>query len=271
VKTLVIGHRGARSLYPENTLAGFNHCIENKTNSIELDVVASKDNEIIINHDPFLNPKIHFFMNNQRIKKKQTIYKSLTYKDLKKFKIGVKPHTSFKKQIPCQSEYILSLTDFCRWMENHKLTYAKKIKLNIEIKYNYKTPELFPEISIYNKIIDKILKKFDLCKRVTIQSFNYKVLNNFKKINSKVKTGFLTEKIRPSLFEQAKNVQCDIFMPYYSLLTASNIKKIRILGKKIIPWTVNNPRSWKKLIALNVDGIITDNPQKLIEFLNPKS
>jgi len=58
---LIIGHRGARGLYPENTLEGFIRTIKSGIRSIELDLVVSKDKKLVVSHEPFMAAHLCLF------------------------------------------------------------------------------------------------------------------------------------------------------------------------------------------------------------------
>jgi len=104
--------------------------------------------------------------------------------------------------------------------------------------------------------------------RVIIQSFDHRTLNWVKKFSKKVKTSQLTFYSFPNLTAVAKGSNADYSSPHHDWLTKEAVKDLQQHKIKVVPWTVNTKKDWKRLKAYGVDAIITDYPSKLIRFLN---
>jgi glycerophosphoryl diester phosphodiesterase len=59
----------------------------------------------------------------------------------------------------------------------------------------------------------------------------------------------------------------DIYCPDFHFLDEPSIRLLHTAGKRVIPWTVNRPEEWERLIAWGVDGITTDFPEQLLAWL----
>ncbi|HSZ26331.1 MAG TPA: glycerophosphodiester phosphodiesterase family protein, partial [Cytophagaceae bacterium] len=95
------GHRGCRGIYPENTLEGFRRAIDLGINSLELDVVVSKDRQLVVSHEPYMNPEICLKPDGSEItpsEEKQYNLYTMTYEEIKKFDCGLKIHPRFPNQ-----------------------------------------------------------------------------------------------------------------------------------------------------------------------------
>ena len=96
------GHRGARGLWPENSIYGFLKAIELGVDVLELDVVVAGNKEILVSHDPFFNPLICLDPNGNEIGAEDdyNIYR-MTYSEIKKFDCGSKFHPGYPTQENC--------------------------------------------------------------------------------------------------------------------------------------------------------------------------
>src|SRR4028118_203743 len=52
------GHRGCRGLMPENTIPAFLKALDLGVTTLELDVVISKDQQVVVSHEPFFSSEI---------------------------------------------------------------------------------------------------------------------------------------------------------------------------------------------------------------------
>lgn len=86
------GHRGARGLMPENTLAGFAHALAIGVTTLELDCAITKDNVVVVSHDPLLNPDITRGPDGEWLAQPGPPIRHLTYDELQRYDVGrIKP------------------------------------------------------------------------------------------------------------------------------------------------------------------------------------
>ena len=131
-------------------------------------------------------------------------------------------------------------------------------------------PKIAPSLKDYSKQLLALIKKYKFEDRTIIQSFDYRALVEIKNISKKVKTALLTENnlLPYSLF--LKKIKVDILSPNMNWIVKSEVDKLHAQGIKVVPWTANTKRDWKYLIEAGVDGIITDDPASLIQYLKEK-
>lgn len=263
----IIGHRGARSIYPENTFRGYEYAIEIGCDAIEFDVVVTKDHHVICAHDPYINPKIHRWMDGSPIEKKVNIYKNLTLADIKKIDCGSNLLKKHPKQIAQPESEIPTLDEFFQLIADCPLENAKKIQFNLEMKSFPKKKHFGPEPALFAKLVVEMITKHNIQDRITIQSFDHRTLHEVKKINSDIKLAGLTDIYTLNLASLATQQGFEILCPHYRLLSRKNIEKVQEMGVKVIPWTVNRPRIWDHLMNIGVDGIITDDPKALMDHI----
>ncbi|MHA2280327.1 MAG: glycerophosphodiester phosphodiesterase [Promethearchaeota archaeon] len=239
VKILTIAHRGASSLAPENTLKAFRKAIELKADYIEFDVRQSKDREIVIMHDG----------NTLRITGHFGVINKMTLSDLRELDCG-------------EGEKIPTLKEIIEVAKG-------KIGLNCEIKARGFT----------EKII-KILKESDMIESTIISSFKHDVLLKIQKLDSRIKlasleptrTGWINSWIsRKKLLRVAIKNNFYAINPFYKLVNFHLVEKAHKNNIKVFPWTVNSESTIKKLIKMDVDGIITNNVSRVQDILKKNS
>ena len=113
-----------------------------------------------------------------------------------------------------------------------------------------------------------VVEKYDVAKRVTIQSFDHRTLRAAKQLAPNLQLSALFEKAPDDWVSATKEAQADIVSPYYKTIDQASVNAMQSAGLRVIPWTANTEESWQQLIDLGVDGIISDDPEPLIKFLS---
>jgi glycerophosphoryl diester phosphodiesterase len=113
------------------------------------------------------------------------------------------------------------------------------------------------------------VREHGMLSRSILQSFDYRTLIAAKAIEPKVVIAALSQDPEEDLAATAKRLGAEIISPKWDMpnVNAETIKRLHAIRVKIVPWTPNTPEAWTKLIALGVDGLISDDPAKLIAFL----
>jgi glycerophosphoryl diester phosphodiesterase len=153
----------------------------------------------------------------------------------------------------------------------NKNNYLNSTKLNVEIK----TEEFVDnndEIIEFTNILLNLIKKYNLENRIVISSFDIRPLKYIKQIDEKYTTAFLLEntKIDDSTISLIKELKVNIFSPEYILLNKNIVDIAHKNNIKIITWTINNKKSVDEMIEIGVDGIITDYPVEMQNYINNK-
>ncbi|MHA1803321.1 MAG: glycerophosphodiester phosphodiesterase [Promethearchaeota archaeon] len=234
-KTLIIAHRGASKICPENTLKAFRKAIELKADYIEFDVQKSKDDELVVIHDE----------DTLRTTGVKGLINNMTLKEIKKLDAGE------GEQIPTLEE-VIDLT-------------AGKIGLNCEIKVagiGERVVEVFKKEGILDSVMissflhDELIKIKKMERSVTIASLE----------PSDGNMRFTTETKKQMVQFVEKN-QFQALNLVYSLVDKQLVQWAHEKNIKIIPWTVDTKIGMKRLLKLGVDGIITNDVELLKEVL----
>lgn len=224
---LKIAHRGARGYEPENTLKSFQKALDLNADGIELDVHLSADGHIIVMHDETID----------RMANGKGSVNALSLSELKSFLIDG------QYEIPTLNE-VFDLVD-------------KKCLINIELK-DPKTPA-----KVVALIEEYIADKNWNYEHFIISSFDWNSLQEVHKLNSNIAIGVLTEEDLEKALAFAELIKANAINPDYQLLTLENTKKIQEQGFLVLPWTVNSEEDIQKTKSYNVDGIISDFPDRL--------
>lgn len=261
------GHRGCRGLMPENTVEAFEKAIQLGVNTIELDVAVSKDNFVVVSHEPFMSRTTCLDVNGFEIPeeddKKYNLYQ-MTFDSIKQFDCGTKFHPRFPKQQklktykPCLDEVIKT---------SKKIN--PNIKFNIELKSNPEYDGIFtPNPKDFVALVLKVVNDNKVFKSTNIQSFDLRILEETKKQSPKMKVALLIG-ANEDIWKKLTSMSYfpEIVSPDYKLLDEKVVRNLQAENFKVIPWTVNNVKDMQQMINFKVDGIITDYPDRLINLL----
>jgi glycerophosphoryl diester phosphodiesterase len=261
------GHRGCRGLMPENTIPAMVNAIGLGVTTLEMDVVITKDKQVILSHEPFFNHDITTKADGSFIDVKEeknfNIYK-MNYAETQQFDVGLKPHPRFPQQQK-MAVHKPRLSDVFDSVKNYMMMARRPFPYyNIETKTNPATDNIFhPAPAEFVELLMAVIKEKQLEDFVTIQSFDFRTLQYLHEYYPAIKTAMLIEDYdKRSLEDQIKALGFTptIYSPAYVLATEATIKKCHDKNIKIIPWTVNDKKEIERLKALGVDGIISDYP-----------
>ena len=260
-KIEIQGHRGARGNYPENTLVAFKFALDNNIDNLELDLQLTKDNILVIHHDNDTNSNICINGNGN------IPIKSLTYEEIKKYDCGSKENNNFPNQIRVPNEKIPTFKELLDMIRTNY--YTRNIKLNVEIKTT-KELDTYEEVKNFADILINIICEYGLIKSTIIQSFDERALKYVRQIEPNIKTSFLIEEINidDKIILLAKSLDVQIISPDYLLLNKENVQMMHINGFEVLPWTVNDIHTLKKMIEYKVDGIISDYPTVMKDYID---
>lgn len=272
-KFMLIGHQGARGIMPENTIPGMIKALDLDVNVLDLDVVISKDGQVVLSHEPYFNNEISTRPDGKPItfkdEKKYNMYK-MDYEEIRKFDVGNKIHSRFPGQMKMEA-YKPLLGELIDSVEAYvKLNKLTKPFYNIETALIRNGDGIFqPDASVFIEKIMEIVMVKKLVKRVIIQSLDMRTLQYLHQKYPAVKTALVIDEKQD--FEDSVKLlgfTPTYYSPYYVLVGKGLVDRCHEAGVKILPWTVNSVKEMKYLINLGVDGIVTDYPNLYKQALN---
>ncbi|MEJ7767051.1 MAG: glycerophosphodiester phosphodiesterase family protein [Chitinophagaceae bacterium] len=257
-------HRGGRGLMPENTIPAIKNAIDLRVTTLEMDVVISKDNQVVVSHDPFFNDVLTTTPDGKFLTKKtslQYLLYTLPYDTIRKYDVGTRPHPDFPKQQKMQV-YKPLLSELIDAAEAYAKEKGHEIMYNIEIKSKEGFDGLrHPDPGTFSELLVSVLKQKQVVSRTTVQSFDIRPLRYLHAKHPSIVLSYLVEKAGTLQSQLDKlGFVPETYSPQLSFVTQELVKQCHEQGMKIIPWTVNTTEEMNSLIKMGVDGIISDYP-----------
>ncbi len=261
------GHRGARGLMPENTIPAFIRAIDEGVTTLELDVVITKDKQVLVSHEPYMSSSICMKPDGSDISAEESrslnIYE-MTFEQVSSYDCGSKGNARFpiQKKISVSKPLLSSLiTEVEAYLKKNSLP---SLSYNIEIKSSPKGDDVYhPGVEEFSQIVFDLLAKRLPENRYTIQSFDFRVLKYWHRTYPSVQL--------VALVENGKGVEANlrdlgftpaVYSPYHILLNKKMVDFCHTKQMKVVPWTVNERSAMERLVEMGVDGIITDFPDR---------
>ncbi len=261
------GHRGCRGLMPENTIPAMIKALDLGVVTLEMDAVITKDNQVILSHEPFFNHEISTGPDGNPIteasEKQHNIFQ-LDYAQVQRYDVGLAKHPRFPRQ-----EKIAAVKPLLAAVIDAAETHAKKTNralpyYNIETKTQASTDNVFhPAPAQFVELLMQVIQQKQIEQRVIIQSFDIRTLQYLHQHYPQIATAYLVE--RPALSSMDAQInklgfKPTIFSPEHVLVTDAMITYCKSNQIRLIPWTVNNLPTMQRLKDKGVDGIISDYP-----------
>ena len=277
----VQGHRGARGLKPENTVPSFLAALDLGVTTLEMDVVITKDKQVIVSHEPWMSFEICLDINGNPFKekdeKKFNIFQ-MTYEQVKLFDCGSKVHPRFLEQEKAKANKPL-LSEVIIAAENHLKNFTRyEVDYNIEIKSEKELDGKYqPKPEEFSDLVYALIDQYLPLDRVVIQSFDFRVLKYWHAKYPEVRLAALVEN-KKSVDENLQELGFipSIYSPDFKLLSVEVVKELHTKiadsnGRKhhklrVIPWTVNEVSDMLVLKGMGVDGFITDYPDRANKY-----
>ena len=278
------GHRGARGLAPENTLAAFQVALDLGVDTLECDLAITKDGVVVIHHDLRLNPDTTRGPDGRWLSGPGPLISELTHAELQAYDVGrLRPGSDYAAQFPLQKAVdgariptLEALFDLVKKSGNTRVGFDCETKLSPLQPGATLPPEAFTR-----RVIDEV-RRAGLQQRVMVQSFDWRTLQVLQKEAPEIRAMYLTT---PRTLQPAPDGQPSpwlagfgperhggsvpkavfaaggrIWAPNHASLTPALRAEARALGIRVIPWTVNEIDAINRLLDMGVDGIISDRP-----------
>jgi glycerophosphoryl diester phosphodiesterase len=284
------GHRGARGLAPENTLEGFAAALSIGVTTLELDLAMTRDDVLVVSHDRKLNPDLTRSADGQFLQREGPAIRALTLAEVQRYDVGrLKPGSanaaSFPGQKAADGARIPALAEL---FDLVKSSGAAHVRFNIETKITPTSGAETPDPDIFAAAVARAIRAAGVMDRTTVQSFDWRTLVAMKRVAPEIERVCLTaealnfdtiqrgapgpspwlggldvDDFAGSVPRLAQGAGCAVWSPLFRNARPDDVAAAKALGLKVIPWTVNERADMERLIALGVDGIITDYPDRL--------
>ena len=291
------GHRGARGLWPENTLSGFTRAIELGVSGLELDCGVTRDGVVVVTHDPELNPDCTRDARGEFLATAGPAICTLTYAQLQTYDVGrLRPGSTYARRFPLQQpadgERIPRLADVLTLVRSRG---HGQVRVSVEVKTFPEQPQRTVAPEPFAQALRGDLERTGTAALVVVMAFDWRVLGAVRRLMPQVAIAALTEQqpgedtvrigsrpaspwlggLDPEHFDNSvvrlvKATGAGTWGPDHLDLDAQLIEQAHALGLRVVPWTVNKESDMERLLAFNVDGMVTDRPDVLRALLQER-
>ena len=278
------GHRGARGLAPENTIPAFRRALALGVTTLEMDVVISADGAVVVSHEPWMHPDICTLPSGDPVSnsnaREHNLYQ-MPYADIEQYDCGRRQHPDFPQQVS-QPAVKPRLRDVIAMAEAYVADHDRPpVFYNIEIKSRPEWDGAFhPAPEAFAKRVLAAVHEGAVATRTTIQSFDKRALRATRDLRENqdaeppVQLALLvTDGSADALPDQldALGFVPTLYSPAHSTVDAALLQAAHDRGLRVVPWTVNDRNTMRRLIRLGVDGLITDYPDVGVDVVEALS
>ncbi len=258
---LVVAHCGGKLLRPENTLAAFRYASAIGTDVIEFDVGVTSDDRLVVNHDTSIN-ETNCHIPGEGTSESKLFIRSLSFRATQRFDCGSRRPAGFTHWQPAPGARIPALE------EVFDLLRGQPVELLIEMKMAPDDSEGFTPPAHFAQLLYRAIERHKMKGQVIIQSGDYRTLREIRKHDPEIRLCQLSLwRHSANWVQAAKDFGGTHQLVTNSALTTEAVRELEASGITVISSTVNDAAGWKHVLTLGVDGILTDDPYNLIEYL----
>ena len=230
----IFAHRGASAEFPENTMAAFRRAIEVGADALELDIHATRDGVLVVSHDP----------DGRRMCNVDQRLADVTWDEASRWPVGL-------------SERIPTFEDVIRAFPG--------VPLNVDLKRDIAEPTV------------TLLRRLGAEERTCLASFHVRTLMRVRALGYRGPTGLSRPEVMaalalpPALRRGPLRCRGQRAQLPFSLAKPWVIARMKALGLQVDFWTVDDPALAQNLVALGADGIMTNDPARIVPALRPAS
>lgn len=278
------GHRGARGLAPENTLAAFDRALDSGVSTLELDIAITADGVPVVSHDASLNPAITRGADGRWLTGPRPLIHALPAAALAAYDVGrMDPASSYAAGFPRQQAHDGERIPTLAALFAHvRARGADAVRFNIEAKIDPYAAGDTPPPDRFAALLVAAIREAGMAARTTVQGFDWRALAAVQRIAPELPTAYLstartaqdpawTNGLRladyPTLPAMVAAAGGRIWSPAFGTLSKELVDDAHRRGLQVLPWTVNQPTDMARMVDWGVDGLITDYPDLAGEVL----
>ena len=235
-----IAHQGASGQFPSNTIAAFDGALAAGADIIEIDVTHTLDDVIVVSHD----------LSVDKCTDGHGFIPEMTLAEVKRLDAGVRFGVQFAGQ------RIPTLEETLAWAE------TKPIRLCIEVK-----GDTIGRYLRAGRGTVEMLRQRRLLHSVTLTAFSPQCIQAMKALEPRLSWGYDPDERRTytpwEVCEEALACGANFLLFDHRRLVAAYVEEAHQHGFALWAWTADNPHDLRRLIAMNVDAIMTNRPDVL--------
>lgn len=253
-RPLVIAHQGGDGLWPGDTMYAFQRAVDMGVDMLEMDMHVTSDGVLVLMHDETVD----------RTTDGSGRLEDMTLAEVKALDAGYRWTPDEGQTYPYRGKGITVAT-----VEELFQAYPD-MPMNIELKLVEKVPvaERFCEL----------IRRYNMQDKVMVASFHQDAMDKFRGMCPEVTTSATQDEVINFFVRHvvglggtytppAQAVQVPERQGPLTVLTPRFVKDAQRRGMDVHAWTINDEADMQRMIDLNVDGIITDNPDRLVKLL----
>ncbi|MBN8929366.1 MAG: hypothetical protein BGO51_23600 [Rhodospirillales bacterium 69-11] len=270
------GHRGARGLFPENTIEGFRAALAIGVDMFELDVGLSADGIPVVHHDLGPNPAVARGADGAWLDPPTPLLHALTRAEIARYDVGrLRPGSAYAAQFPEQRPIDGARIPTLAAV----LDVDPAVGFNLELKTDPTRPDATAPSIVVAEAALAVVEQGGATGRVMFESFDWRGPRHLRRLRPDLRFAWLTDARsvadaalwwdgpHPGDFGGSvpRAVAAEgggVWAPAHAELTGELVAEAHDLGLSVIPWTVNQLADMRRLIAWGVDGLITDYPDR---------
>ena len=260
---LIIGHRGASKVAPENTLAAFERALFDGADGIEFDVRLARDGVPVVIHDATLRRTAHAHSHAHM----DAPIASLSSSELASVDVG----TWFNRRFPARAREAYARETIPTLARVFESIAPRCRVLYVELKFEPRATTNFASgVTNFVEQVVAEVRAHALERRVVLESFVLPVVAEVKRIAPDLRTAAAFERrlgrplITPrSLLRQASACHADELALGRSLVSRRMLAAARAHGLPTVVWTVDHPSWARRASALGLRAIITNDPARM--------
>lgn len=232
-------------------------------------MLVTRDDQVVVAHDPVLNATLCRTIEGAPIEDPRPI-RALSLSELWRYDCGAVRHPDFPSQQVAPGERIPTLAQVLTLAKGFERPGGRPARVNVELKSLPAHPEWTPPPPRYVELVLSVVRAAGMRGRVNLQAFDHGLLAEARAQDADMALAALVYKTRlhgPDLVDYLTRRGVAIYSPHHQWITAADVQRLHAAGIRTIPWTVNAPADWRRLAAMGVDGVITDDPGALIRSL----
>lgn len=265
------GHRGARGVLPENTVAAMLRALDDGMTTLELDLAVTSDGVLVLSHEPWMSADICSHPDGLPVmdaEAESLLIYQMPLSDVRAFDCGRRGHARFPGQQP-QPAYKPTLAEVIDASDTHARQTQRPLPFyNVETKSRSTWDgDRHPAPDAFVALVIATVEQAGALERTTIQSFDVRTLQSARRLDSRIPLALLVDDgapyETPSQGAQVLGFAPDVWSPYHLFVTPERVAEAHAMGMRVVPWTINDAGRMADLIAMGVDGLITDFPNRL--------
>ncbi len=291
------GHRGARGLYPENSLTGFEAALALGVTTLEMDLGMTRDGVLVVHHDRRLDPERTRGIDGAWIEAPTPALLELELAALGAYDLGrLRPAGELARRFPDQLGLDgVRIATLEQILDRTEVLSGNTIRYNVETKISPLSPGESPTPARFADAVVAVLRAAAVTGRAMVQSFDWRTLQRVQEVAPEIATVYLTaeqdwldnvQRGKPGASPWTAGLDVDrfeasiprliahaggaVWSPFFRDLRETELSEAHGLGLKVVPYTVNDPADMASLIDFGVDGIITDYPDRLRRVMADK-